>query len=53
MAIRGALAVAEQLGTKPVIFPSHPGSFLGGEYGWPGAPDAFAAKLRDVLNAED
>jgi hypothetical protein len=26
--------------------------FLGGEYGWPGEPDAFA-KLRDVLEAED
>ena len=26
-----------------------PGRFLGGEYGWPGEPDAFAAKLRDVL----
>jgi pimeloyl-ACP methyl ester carboxylesterase len=46
---RGAHAVAERLGTEPVIFPSHHGGFLGGEYGWPGEPDAFAAKLRDVL----
>ena len=53
MANRGAHAVAERLGTEPVIFPSHHGGFLGGEYGWPGEPDAFAAKLRDVLNAED
>jgi hypothetical protein len=22
---------------------------MGGEYGWPGEPDAFAAKLREVL----
>jgi pimeloyl-ACP methyl ester carboxylesterase len=49
MANRGAHAVAERLGTEPVIFPSHHGGFLGGEYGWPGEPDAFAAKLREVL----
>ncbi|MCI0583622.1 MAG: alpha/beta hydrolase [Chloroflexi bacterium] len=49
MANRGAHAVAERLGTEPVIFPSHHGGFLGGEYGWAGEPDAFAAKLREVL----
>jgi pimeloyl-ACP methyl ester carboxylesterase len=49
MANRGAHAVAARLGTEPVIFPSHHGGFLGGEYGWPGEPDGFAAKLRDVL----
>jgi pimeloyl-ACP methyl ester carboxylesterase len=53
MANRGAHAVAERLGTEHVIFPSHHGGFLGGEYGWSGEPDAFAAKLRDVLEAED
>jgi pimeloyl-ACP methyl ester carboxylesterase len=53
MANRGAHAVAERLGTEPVIFPSHHGGFLGGEYGWSGEPDAFAAKLREVLKAED
>jgi hypothetical protein len=53
MANRGAHAVAERLGTEPVIFPSHHGGFLGGEHGWPGEPDAFAAKLRDVLEAEN
>jgi pimeloyl-ACP methyl ester carboxylesterase len=53
LANRGAHAVAERLGTEPVIFPSHHGGFLGGEYGWPGEPDAFAAKLRDVLEAKD
>jgi pimeloyl-ACP methyl ester carboxylesterase len=46
---RGAFAVAERLGTKPVIFPSDHGGFLGGEYGQTGQPDAFAAKLREVL----
>ena len=50
MAARGALAVAERLGTDPVIFPSDHGGFLGGEYGQAGDPDAFAAKLREVLD---
>jgi pimeloyl-ACP methyl ester carboxylesterase len=49
MANRGAYAVAKEMGTEPVVFPSHHGGFLGGEYGWPGEPDAFAAKLREVL----
>jgi hypothetical protein len=41
--------VAVRLGTTPVIFPSHHGGFLGGEYGQTGDPDSFAAKLRQVL----
>ena len=50
MASRGAFAVAERLGTEPVIFPSGHGGFMGGEYGQPpGEPEAFAAKLREVL----
>ena len=50
MANRGAFAVAERLGSKPVMFPSHHGGFMGGEFGWPGKPDEFAAKLREVLD---
>jgi pimeloyl-ACP methyl ester carboxylesterase len=49
LAHRGALAVAERLGTDPVMFPSHHGGFLGGEFGWAGDPDAFAPRLREVL----
>ena len=49
MAHRGALATAERLGIDPVSFPSDHGGFLGGEYGQAGDPDAFAAKLREVL----
>jgi pimeloyl-ACP methyl ester carboxylesterase len=49
MANRGAYGVADKLGTQVLVFPSHHGGFLGGEYGWPGEPDAFAAKLREVL----
>jgi hypothetical protein len=50
LAARGAFAVAERLGTEPVRFPSDHGGFLGGEYGQAGDPDAFAAKLREVLD---
>ena len=50
LANRGAYAVAERLGVEPVIFPSDHGGFFGGEYGQTGEPDAFAAKLRQVLN---
>jgi pimeloyl-ACP methyl ester carboxylesterase len=49
MANRGAYAVAERLGTDVVVFPSDHGGFLGGEYGQTGDPEAFAAKLREVL----
>jgi pimeloyl-ACP methyl ester carboxylesterase len=49
LAARGGRAVAERLGTEPVVFPSGHGGFLGGEYGQTGEPEAFAAKLREVL----
>jgi pimeloyl-ACP methyl ester carboxylesterase len=49
LANRGAFAVAERLGSEPVVFPSNHGGFLGGEYGQMGEPDAFAAKLRDIM----
>jgi pimeloyl-ACP methyl ester carboxylesterase len=52
LANRAAAAVAERLGTSPVIFPSHHGGFLGGEYGQTGHPEAFAARLREVLADE-
>ena len=51
MAHRGAEAVAERLGSTPVTFPSDHGGFLGGEYGQNGKPEAFAARLREVLTA--
>ncbi|GAA1554608.1 alpha/beta hydrolase [Kribbella sancticallisti] len=49
LAARGGKAVAERLGTTPVVFPSNHGGFLGDEYGMPGKPEEFAAKLREVL----
>src|SRR5207344_1228394 len=47
---RAAVATAELLGQKPTVFPSHHGGFLGGEFGYAGQPEAFARKLRDVLD---
>jgi pimeloyl-ACP methyl ester carboxylesterase len=47
---RGAISVAERLGTQPVTFPGDHGGFLGGEYGGMGKPDEFATTLRKVLD---
>jgi pimeloyl-ACP methyl ester carboxylesterase len=51
LASRGAFAVAERLGTKSAMFPSHHGGFLPADAGsgMGGQPEAFAAKLREVL----
>lgn len=49
MAHRAAVAAAERLGIEPVIFPGNHAGFLGGEYGQASEPDAFAARLREVL----
>jgi pimeloyl-ACP methyl ester carboxylesterase len=46
---RGGKAVAERLGLTPVVFPGNHGGFLGDEYGMPGKPAEFAARLREVL----
>jgi pimeloyl-ACP methyl ester carboxylesterase len=50
MAARGADAVAAAIGSEPVAFPGDHGGFLGGEYGMHGEPDAFANRLREVLD---
>ena len=47
---RTAIALAEEFGQQATIFPSHHGGFMGGEFGYAGQPEAFAAKLREVLN---
>jgi pimeloyl-ACP methyl ester carboxylesterase len=49
---RTAVATAELLGQKPTVFPSHHGGFLGGDFGWSGQPEAFARKLREVLDTD-
>jgi pimeloyl-ACP methyl ester carboxylesterase len=48
---RTTAATAAALGQEPIVFPSHHGGFLGGEFGYAGEPDAFAAKLREVLGS--
>lgn len=47
---RTAFALAERLGQQPTVFPSHHGGFMGGEFGYAGQPEAFAVKLRSVLD---
>ncbi len=51
LAGRAAAALAEALGQPLVDFPSHHGGFLGGGSGHAGEPEAFAARLREVLDA--
>ncbi|MET8606313.1 alpha/beta hydrolase [Streptomyces rubiginosohelvolus] len=48
---RTSEAAAELLGQRVTVFPSHHGGFLDGEFGYPGKPDEFAARLREVLDA--
>ena len=47
---RAAVATAELLGQQAIVFPSHHGGFLGGEFGYAGQPEAFARKLHEVLD---
>jgi pimeloyl-ACP methyl ester carboxylesterase len=47
---RTARATASLLGQEVTVFPSHHGGFLGGEHGYAGEPEAFALKLREILD---
>jgi hypothetical protein len=47
---RTAVATAELLGQRATVFPSHHGGFMGGEFGYAGQPEAFAQRLREVLD---
>ncbi|MEJ3655896.1 alpha/beta hydrolase [Actinomycetes bacterium KLBMP 9759] len=47
---RTSVATAELLGTEVTVFPSHHGGFLGPESGYAGQPEAFARRLREVLD---
>jgi hypothetical protein len=47
---RTSACVADALGVDLTVFPSHHGGFLGGEFGQKGEPEAFAARLREVLD---
>ncbi|WP_329042881.1 alpha/beta hydrolase [Streptomyces sp. NBC_00178] len=46
---RTSVATAELLGRRVTTFPSHHGGFLDGAHGYPGKPDEFAQRLREVL----
>ncbi|PVU83946.1 alpha/beta hydrolase [Cellulomonas sp. WB94] len=46
---RTSAAIAAGLGQELTVFPSNHGGFLGPEFGRPGQPEAFAARLRAVL----
>ncbi|MEV7163513.1 alpha/beta hydrolase [Streptomyces microflavus] len=47
---RTSVATAELLGQRVTVFPSHHGGFLDGEFGYPGKPDEFGQRLREVLD---
>jgi pimeloyl-ACP methyl ester carboxylesterase len=49
---RTSVATAEALGQEAVEFPSHHGGFLGGEFGYAGQPEEFAARLHEVLDSK-
>jgi pimeloyl-ACP methyl ester carboxylesterase len=49
---RTSVATATLLGQEATVFPSHHGGFLGGESGYAGQPEAFARRLREVLDKE-
>jgi pimeloyl-ACP methyl ester carboxylesterase len=50
---RTSLATAELLGQQATVFPSHHGGFIGGEFGYAGQPEAFARRLREVLDDDN
>ena len=47
---RTSRALADLLSQEPTVFPSHHGGFVGGEGGFAGQPEAFARRLRQVLD---
>jgi pimeloyl-ACP methyl ester carboxylesterase len=47
---RTSRATAALLGQEATVFPSHHGGFNDAESGFPGQPEAFASKLREVLD---
>jgi pimeloyl-ACP methyl ester carboxylesterase len=49
---RASVATAALLSQQATVFPSHHGGFVGPESGYGGQPEAFARKLREVLDDE-
>jgi pimeloyl-ACP methyl ester carboxylesterase len=50
---RTTVATAELLRQHTTVVPSHHGGFLGGEFGYAGQPEAFARRLRGVLDEDN
>ena len=50
LARRGGQALANLLGVEPVIFPGDHGGFVANEWSPDNDPEAFAAKLRELLD---
>jgi pimeloyl-ACP methyl ester carboxylesterase len=50
---RTSEATAKLMGRRPTVFPSHHGGFMGGESGYAGQPEAFARRLREVLDGRN
>ena len=50
VAARGSHGLAERIGREVDVFPSHHAGFTSSEGDFPGQPEAFAAKLREVLD---
>ena len=48
---RTSEVAARALGQEATVFPGGHGGFMGGEFGQQGDPEAFAAKLREVLGS--
>ncbi|SFE14890.1 alpha/beta fold hydrolase [Blastococcus tunisiensis] len=49
---RTSVATARALNRDVTVFPGDHGGFLGGEFGQQGEPEAFAARLREVLDGD-
>ncbi|MFE3823904.1 alpha/beta hydrolase, partial [Nocardia tengchongensis] len=49
---RTAEATAALLDSTAVVFPSHHGGFTGPDSGYPGQPEPFAHRLRELLDKE-
>lgn len=49
---RAAIATAEHLGQQAIVFPSHHGGFAGPDSAYPGKPEEFARRLREVLDQD-
>jgi hypothetical protein len=49
---RTSTGTAERIGQQATVFPSHHGGFIGGDSMYAGQPEAFARKLREVLEED-